>query len=208
MPMSMDVHNSISYGAKSNWIVNKKIEDAINWLGEDCTSAVQKGITGATGLLTQPFIDLNNKDVDEKTRKTSCAKTISRLIVGTATGVVIRDLCIRGISAFTKTKAVVEDELKHAAKKSGKKLQDIGKNIEIKPWQQWLLPESMKNSKKVAEIKIYRGSIGTFAALGIMLFTNFLIDAPWTSWCTNNIVLPWLNKEKLTKEVNSNEISK
>lgn len=196
MPISIDAQNSISYGAKPIKISNKKVANGIYWLGENCTSAKQKLITGGTGLMIQPFIDINNKDVDEKTRKTSCAKTISRAIIGTTTGVLIREACIKVLGAFTKTKAIVKEEVKKAAKKQGTKVKPLNKDIDLKAWQQCLLPESMKNSRNIAEIKKYRGALGTFAALGIMLFTNFLIDAPVTSWLTNNVFSPLLNKEK------------
>ena len=196
MPLSVDNKNLISYGAKPINISNKKVSNAVYWLGENCTSAKQKLITGGSGLLIQPVIDINNKEVDEKTRKTSCAKTISRAIIGTTTGVLIREACIKVIGSFTKTKAIVKQEVKKQAAKSGAKVKPLNKDINLKPWQQCLLPESMKNSQKIAEIKKYRGALGTFAALGIMLFTNFLIDAPVTSWLTNNVFSPLLNKDK------------
>lgn len=196
MPVGLDVQNSISYGAKPIKIGNKNIAKGVYWLGENCTSAKQKLITGGTALLIQPAIDINNKDVDEKTRKTSCAKTISRALIGTTTGVLIREACIKGIAAFTQTKATVKADMKKAALKKGLKIKPLNKDINLKKWQQCLLPDSMKTSQKIAEIKKYRGALGTFAALGIMLFTNFLIDAPVTSWLTNNVFGPMLNKEK------------
>jgi hypothetical protein len=196
MPVNFDTKNSISYGAKPIKVSNKKIVNGVCWLGENCTSAKQKLITGGTGLIIQPIIDINNKEVDEKTRKTSCAKTISRAIIGTATGVAIRELCIKGLASFTKTKAIVKEEMKKAAKKRGETIKPLNKDINLKSWQQCLLPNSMKNSRDISAIKKYRGALGTFAALGIMLFTNFLIDAPVTSWLTNNVFSPLLNKEK------------
>lgn len=65
--------------------------------GKKCTSAHQRGILGATALLTQPFIDAHNKDVDDKTKKYSVARTIAKIIAGTLTGVAIRYGCIQAM---------------------------------------------------------------------------------------------------------------
>ena len=189
------IHNSISYGAKPLIIKNKKLINGVTWLGENCTSAKQKLITGGTAFLIQPVIDLNNKDVDEKNRKMSCAKTMSRALIGTTTGVLIREACIKSIGAFTKTKATVKQDMKKLAMKNGVKINPLNIDIKIKPWQQARLPDNMKNSQNIAQIKKYRGALGTFAALGIMIFTNFLIDAPVTTWLTNNVFSPMLNKK-------------
>ena len=52
-------------------------------------------ILGVSALATQPFIDYYNKNVDEKTRKYSVCKTISKIIVGTTVGVIVRALAIK-----------------------------------------------------------------------------------------------------------------
>ncbi|MFQ8626260.1 MAG: hypothetical protein ACLSA2_07220 [Candidatus Gastranaerophilaceae bacterium] len=54
-----------------------KITKNIKNTGEKISSAEQRLILGATALMTQPFIDANNKSVDEKTRKVSVARTIA-----------------------------------------------------------------------------------------------------------------------------------
>ena len=45
--------------------------------------------------MSQPFIDASNKNVDEKTRKVSVARTIAKIIAGTLTGYFVRKGCIK-----------------------------------------------------------------------------------------------------------------
>jgi len=52
-------------------------------------------ILGVSALASQPFIDYYNKNVDEKTRKYSVCKTISKIVVGTTVGVIVRSLAIK-----------------------------------------------------------------------------------------------------------------
>jgi len=52
-------------------------------------------ILGISALASQPFIDYYNKKVDEKTRKYSVCKTISKIVVGTTVGVIVRCLAIK-----------------------------------------------------------------------------------------------------------------
>lgn len=50
----------------------------------------QRGVLGAAAILTQPFIDLNNKDVDKETRKYSAVKTAVKVLIGTSMGMATR----------------------------------------------------------------------------------------------------------------------
>ena len=50
---------------------DKKMVNGIKKTGEKISSAEQRLILGASALMSQPFIDANNKRVDEKTRKVS-----------------------------------------------------------------------------------------------------------------------------------------
>ena len=72
-----------------------KLLNGIEKFGQKCTSAHQRGILGLTALMTQPFIDAHNKNVDGKTKKYSVARTVSKIIAGTLTGVAIRAGCIK-----------------------------------------------------------------------------------------------------------------
>ncbi len=163
-------------------IKGKQAIKHIKWLGDDFDSAMQRFVSGITALATQPFFDLNNKNTDEKTRKTSCARTIGKIIAGTFTGVLIREGCIQATKKFTQHESV-EIALVQKAKENGK---IYNKKNNFKKWEQCLLPH--KKDMTYREIKKYRGAVGTFAAVGIMIATNFLIDAPLTTYFTNMLV--------------------
>lgn len=164
-------------------IKGKKAINRINWLGDDFDSAMQRFVSGITAILTQPFFDLHNKNTDEKTRKTSCARTIGKIIAGTLTGVLIREACIQATKKFTQHENV-ETALAEKAEKNGKV---YTKKTNFKAWEQCLLP-NLKKDMTYRQIKKYRGAIGTFTAVGIMIATNFLIDAPLTTYFTNVFV--------------------
>ena len=72
-------------------------------------------ILGITALASQPFIDYFNSSVDKKTRKYSVCKTIAKIVIGTAVGVVVRSLAIKYSANFLKVvdiSKVVPDALK------------------------------------------------------------------------------------------------
>lgn len=171
----------------------------ISWLGDGFTSAMQRFVSGITAIVTQPFFDLNNKNVDEDTRKTSCARTMGKIIAGTFTGVLIRKICIDLTKKFTQNKNI---EIARYEKEK-EKLLSKGKDItsikpsrtEFKPWEQILLPKS-KLEAGAREIKKYRGAFGTFAAVAVMVFTNFIIDAPLTTYLTNVFVKKFKENDK------------
>ena len=110
------------------------------------------------------FIDYNNKDVDEKTRKVSVARTIAKIIAGTLTGFAIRYGCIKGIKALSQIPA------------KG-----------VPKWKTIFTPKGIKDNTTEAFAQ-YRNAMGTVVALVIMMFTNFLIDAPLTKFLTNFFV--------------------
>ena len=132
-------------------VVSDKFISHVENFGKKCTSAHQRGILGATALITQPFIDAHNKSVDEKTRKFSVARTIAKIIAGTLTGVAIRYGCIKAMN--------------------------------LKPFHpaRW-----DKVSEDVQQQ--YKNAMGTIVSLVVMMFTNFLIDAPLTKFLTNIMI--------------------
>lgn len=154
----------------------------INWCDDGFNSAWQRFASGLTGFMTQPFFDYNNKRVDDETRKTSTARTLAKITAGTLTGVGIRTLCIVAMDGFTKNNATEEELVKRALAK--------GKTYPPKTTfttkERFLLPEKAYGAT-FREIKKYRGAMGTFAALVVMVGTNFLIDAPLTTYLTNKI---------------------
>ena len=46
-------------------------------------------------------------------------------------------------------------------------------------------------------------ALGTYIALGVMLITNFAIDAPWTKHLTNKFTA-MINKHHENKKINAN----
>lgn len=143
---------------------DKKMVNGIKKTGEKISSAEQRLILGASALMSQPFIDANNKRVDEKTRKVSVARTIAKIIAGTFTGYFIRKGCIKGIKALSQVE---------------------GKNVS--KWKSIFTPKNIKDNTTDAFLQ-YRNAMGTVVALVVMMFTNFLIDAPLTKFLTNALV--------------------
>ncbi len=132
-------------------------------------------IVGATALMSQPFIDLHNRRVEEKTRRISAYKTIAKILVGTATGVLIRTGCVKLITKYTQSSFI------RPGKTSKNRAQAL-----LHRRENPLYPTSKRAAgMKDDMLKNYRSAMGTFLALGVMLFTNFLIDAPLTKWLTN-----------------------
>ena len=120
---------------------------AIDWIGKNLSSAENRLILGASALMSQPFIDAANKDVDSETRRISVCRTVAKIIAGTATG-------------YTK--------LKEGAK--------------FNKLRTCLLPALKYTADELSQ---YKNALGTLLALGVMVFTNFLIDAPLTKFLTN-----------------------
>ncbi len=147
-------------------VSSAKANKAISWIGETFTSPHNRFILGATALMTQPFIDLHNKKVDEETRKVSAARTVAKIIAGTVTGVIIRAACIKSINAFTK--------LPH----------EITADMKFKGLRKLFTP----SPGIIEDLKQYKDSLGTILSVGIMVFTNFLIDAPLTKYLTNKFI--------------------
>ena len=150
-----------------NAVPNMELSGNTNWInkaGEKISSAEQRLILGASALMSQPFIDANNKRVDEKTRKVSVARTIAKIVAGTFTGYFIRKGCIKGIKALSQVE---------------------GKNVS--KWKSIFTPKNIKDNTTDAFLQ-YRNAMGTVVALVVMMFTNFLIDAPLTKFLTNALV--------------------
>ncbi len=122
-------------------------------------------IMGGTAIFTQTAIDGHNKRVDEETRKVSQLRTAAKVIVGTAAGIAVRQPCYDFVNACTSPE--------------GKKA-----------WSQMLIPMSKRFGLKEGSqrLKNWRIIASTLLALGIMVFTNFLIDAPGTIKLTNKFM--------------------
>ena len=126
--------------------------------------AENRAIMGATAIITQPVIDYNNHKVDKETREVSRNRTIAKIVVGTLVGIIVRGSCYKLISKMT----------------------DISGKAKISTA---LIPTKyLEEFKKVREfLDNYKSALSTGTAIGVMCFTNFLIDAPLTVWLTNKL---------------------
>lgn len=147
-------------------VSNEKALKSLKWVGEKVSSPENRLILGVTALMSQPFIDLNNRKVDEDTRKVSAARTVAKIIAGTTTGVLIRSGCIHAIDAFTKLPNEVTPDMKF------KKLRTL----------------FTPSAGILKDLNQYKKSLGTILSLGVMVVTNFLLDAPLTKFLTNKFV--------------------
>ena len=179
-------NSSPAFEGKVHEIKSEKLIKGIKWVGDDFNSAQQRLVSGVTGVMLQPWFDWNNKRVDEDTRHVSTARILAKIVAGTLTGVSIRWGLIKAAEGFTKTEAT---EFRKAAQARLKhKKIDVPRKT-FKKIEQCLLPENLKTGKSTfREIKKYRNAFGTIAAVVVMIFTNFLIDAPLTTYLTNKFV--------------------
>ena len=162
------VYNSIpnTVFKKDYWI------DKVALMGKKCSSAEQRLILGVTALVTQPFIDAHNKSGDEETRKVSVARTIGKIIAGTLTGFAIRKGCIKAIGAWSKKAGDVDK---------------AGNLIKLNKLNTFFTPKG-KLANNPDAFEQYKNALGTIVALVVMMFTNFLIDAPLTKFITNFLI--------------------
>ncbi len=157
-------------------VISNRAEKAVTAIGKYINSPEQRLIQGATALATQPFIDLNNRSADEDTRAVSVARTIGKIVAGTVVGVGVRYATIFLAKRFSR----------YVLKEGPKYLEEIKRKTKYDV----LLPEfdcSKMKIKKQDFINKYNNSIktiGTIFATGVMVFTNFLIDAPLTKIIT------------------------
>lgn len=141
--------------------------------------AENRAIMGITALMTQPFIDYNNKKVDKETRKIAFINRCAVILAGTGVGVfLVRGPVYSAIAQMTDVK---------------------GKN----KYSKALLPkkylQEIANNKKY--LKNYRNALSMGIALGIMCVTNFVFDAPATIFLTNLMQDKFCKKKNQDKEV-------
>ncbi len=153
------------------FVAGEKADSFLKAAGREISSAENRVILGATALMSQPFIDFYNRDIDEDTRRVAVCRTIAKIITGTATGFLVRKGSIKLIQACSKL--------------PGK---------DVPKWRTFFTPKDVKKVD-TDEFKQYQNALGTFISLGVMLFTNFLIDAPVTKYLTNKFNAKALEKK-------------
>lgn len=165
--MSGAITDTIVSAIPKTTISGNKTQKRIDWIGEKFSSPENRLILGISALMTQPFIDAQNKKVDEETRKVSVARTVAKIIAGTLTGYYVRAGCIKLIDEMTK----LPSEVKNPNSFGGK-------------LRMLFTPDDAKTGA-LKSLKKYKNALGTTISLVVMLFTNFLIDAPLTKYLTN-----------------------
>lgn len=132
----------------------------------------QKVVMSSAEATVAPVMDIAVGDVitkvsnekDGKTKessKTQAIRTFSQAVGGTIIGVIIRGICIAGATMV----------LSKAGEKVGKKIAEI-----INPEK---LSSELENFEYKEKMAAWGKSVGGTIALGIMFFTNFVIDAPF-----------------------------
>ena len=131
----------------------------------------QRAALGLAAMTFQPMIDLTNKEVDKDTRIVSANRSFAKGLVGAATGIAIRGGCMKVIEKAFQNESFTEKIAKYTAENTTEEAINKSKDF-------------IKNQ---GGAKKYAAVMGTIAALGVMLVTNFLIDAPVTNWLTNKM---------------------
>ncbi len=167
-------HSAQSFGSAAQIakkeISNKVVSSVLKKFSE-FSSPEQRLMLGVTALFTQPFIDLNNKRVNEDTRLMSFSRTLAKIIVGTTVGVLVRKECIKFAHKYTKMISI-------------DKVAGVGKYAVAAEKDSILSPKYVRTYNPIYHDN-YVNAIGTFAGIGVSLVTNFLIDAPLTQIFTN-----------------------
>ncbi len=148
--------------------------------------AENRAIMGTTALMTQPWIDSRNSDVNSDTRWMSRNRTIAKIVAGMSVGILVRGGVYKLVERFTD----VTKNSKHA-----KTLIPIDS-----------LLEAIGNS---TFLNNHKSALSTGIAILVMCVTNFIIDAPLTVYLTNKMnarTKLQLEKDKITK-TNSLEVS-
>lgn len=162
-------------------IKNNIVNRCLNWAGQRLHAPEQRIILGATGLATQPFIDLHNKSVDKETRKTSAWRTVAKILVGTTVGVAVRYWGIAFVKKYSQFDTVMKNGLvERIIPKKGK-----GFFVPILSYKS-IFPIAEDALRK--RFDKYTKAMGTFVATVTMVATNFLCDAPGTKWLTEKFL--------------------
>lgn len=174
-------YNISMYGKNPNWFkrVEQKILDKIpSHTSKESKKSVKnwdktthwtshpmwnRGIMGATALLTQPTIDYYNHRVDDETRTVSKNRTIAKIVAGTLVGMF-----------------VVRGPIHKIVKKMTNPLGNGKYSKALLPVK--YLEELAKNE---TYLKNYRATLAMILALCAMSITNFILDAPLTIFFTN-----------------------
>lgn len=132
----------------------------------------QRGVLGAAAILTQPFIDLNNKNVDPETRKYSAVKTAVKICIGTGMGVLTRYLF--GTALVKNPQFITQntEKLTQLVNQGKIKQEVISKIKTIKPFIE--IPEGKNIDEFQKGVSLFVGCIGT-------VISTIFVDKPLTN---------------------------
>jgi hypothetical protein len=164
--VARSVTGTIAGAVPTMTVKGERANKIISWIGKNISSPENRLILGVTALMSQPFIDLHNRKVDEETRKVSACRTVAKIIAGTLTGVLVRKGCIKAIDAFSKLPTELAQSTKY-------------------PWLRTLFTPDAAISGALTDLTHHKNALGTFLSLFVMTITNFAIDAPLTKYLTN-----------------------
>lgn len=91
-----------SFGAFKPVEIGDGLTRAFSNINEKFGTPQQRMVIGGSALFLQPMIDLNNKNVDDKTKQTAATRSFSRAIIGTLSGIAVRCSCIEIGKQITK----------------------------------------------------------------------------------------------------------
>lgn len=129
---------------------------------------VNRAIMGATAIVTQPYIDKHNPNVDKETAETSMFRTIGKIVAGTTVGCIVRSSIYYLINACTSQQP-------NAPK-----------------WKKWLMPtermQRLLSAHNMDWFKSYKNVLSTSLGLAAMLVTNVACDVPLTSFISKKLI--------------------
>jgi len=151
----------------------------------------QKIVMSGSEATIGPMMDIGigkaitkiTKEEDGRTNqssKTQAIRSCSQSVGGTITGVIIRSACIMASTALL---------MKAGEKAGGAVAKIVNEGVPSKAEN---LYEYTENAKKWGK------TIGGAVAIGVMMFTNFLIDAPFINWL-NKKMTEFFSKDKAQK---------
>lgn len=121
---------------------------------------------GLGAIITQPAIDRYNPNVDNNTALASSYRTTGKIIACSSVGFCVRGGCYK-----------ITDKFANASKEEGSTI------LTPKAILKETNPELRKNM-----LKLHKNAFSTVFALAVMVFTNFLIDAPLTTFISNYLI--------------------
>lgn len=174
MKTDLSVQNNVAftssfYNGFFKKLPNTDVKNSVNYnkLGHALASPHwNRLVLGAAAITTQPAIDYFNPRVDKDTASTSALRTLAKIIVCTSVGFAVRGGC-----SYLVNKYITAD-----AK---------GKMKSLIPAE--ILKET-NSIKKENMLKLHKNTMSTLSALSVMVFTNFLLDAPGATWLANKFI--------------------